>query len=85
MKIHLKRTIGRTLSASGIVAAGALPLVFGPPLPAQTPTAQTRVAQAQTQTPSPHPHVGESRAKRDARMAWWREARFGMFTCSSAS
>jgi alpha-L-fucosidase len=30
-------------------------------------------------TPSPDPYTGETRERRDARMQWWREARFGMF------
>jgi alpha-L-fucosidase len=29
--------------------------------------------------PSPDPYANETPAQRDARMAWWREARFGMF------
>ncbi len=28
---------------------------------------------------SADPHAGESPTQRDARMAWWREAKFGMF------
>ena len=28
---------------------------------------------------SPDPYANETRAERDARMAWWREAKFGMF------
>ena len=28
---------------------------------------------------SPDPYANETAAQRDARMAWWREARFGMF------
>jgi len=28
---------------------------------------------------SPDPCTGETVAQRDARVAWWREARFGMF------
>ena len=28
---------------------------------------------------SPDPYFTESQEQRDARMAWWREARFGMF------
>src|ERR1017187_8200436 len=34
--------------------------------------------QAQTAA-SPDPYAGETPAQRDARMAWWRDARFGMF------
>ena len=28
---------------------------------------------------SPDPYANETAAQRDARMQWWREARFGMF------
>jgi alpha-L-fucosidase len=34
---------------------------------------------AQAQSPSPDPYANETAAHRDARMHWWREARFGMF------
>jgi len=30
-------------------------------------------------TPNPDPYANETKAERDARMAWWRDARFGMF------
>ena len=30
-------------------------------------------------TPSVDPYADETNAQRDARMKWWREARFGMF------
>ena len=30
-------------------------------------------------TPAPDPYAEESKAQRDARMAWWRYAKFGMF------
>ena len=36
-------------------------------------------AEAQPQSPSPDPYANETAAQRDARMNWWREARFGMF------
>jgi len=36
-------------------------------------------AVAQAQAPSPDPYANETTAQRDARMQWWREARFGMF------
>jgi alpha-L-fucosidase len=36
-------------------------------------------AMAGTNTPSASPSAPESTEARDARMAWWREARFGMF------
>ena len=29
--------------------------------------------------PAPDPHALETKAQRDARMAWWRQARFGLF------
>jgi len=29
--------------------------------------------------PSPDPYANETPAQRNARMQWWREARFGMF------
>jgi len=34
---------------------------------------------AQQPTTSVDPHANETKAQRDARMHWWREARFGMF------
>jgi alpha-L-fucosidase len=34
---------------------------------------------AQTPTSSVDPHATETKSQRDARMKWWREARFGMF------
>ncbi len=40
-------------------------------------TAQTQ-AQAQNETPT-QSSSGETKEQRDARMKWWREARFGMF------
>ncbi|RYG65398.1 hypothetical protein EON80_17425, partial [bacterium] len=36
-------------------------------------------ALAQEPTISADPRAGETKAERDARMKWWREARFGMF------
>ncbi len=36
-------------------------------------------SRAQTPQPSVDPHANETKAERDARMKWWREARFGMF------
>jgi len=44
----------------------AVSLFFSLPLSGQTPG-------------STWPHENESQQQRDARMAWWREARFGMF------
>jgi alpha-L-fucosidase len=43
-------------------------LLLAASLPAFAPAAE-----------SPDPYAGESPAQRDARMQWWREARFGMF------
>ncbi|MEO7716087.1 MAG: alpha-L-fucosidase [Capsulimonas sp.] len=53
------------LIAAGLLAA-ALP---GKPAAAQTGAASASV----------DPHANETKAQRDARMKWWREARFGMF------
>ncbi len=36
-------------------------------------------AKATRGEPSADPYAGETQAERDARMQWWREARFGMF------
>jgi len=36
-------------------------------------------AEAQSENQSPDPYANETTAQRDARMNWWREARFGMF------
>jgi len=52
----------------------ALVLILGNLTPA---SAAGAIAAAQ-QT-SPDPYANETPAQRDARMAWWREARFGMF------
>ncbi len=30
-------------------------------------------------TPNPDPYANETKEQRDSRMAWWRDARFGMF------
>jgi len=40
---------------------------------------QVMVCAAQAQNQSADPYANETRAEHDARMAWWREARFGMF------
>jgi len=55
----------RPLRAAAAAAALLAALLSGP-------------ASAQT-TPSVDPHASETKAQRDARMRWWREARFGMF------
>ena len=52
----------------------ALVLILGNLTPASA--AGTIAAAQQT---SPDPYANETPAQRDARMAWWREARFGMF------
>ncbi len=44
----------------------------------RAPTAWAQVATSQS-APSPDPRANETKAQRDARMKWWREARFGMF------
>jgi alpha-L-fucosidase len=36
-------------------------------------------APAPSATPNPDPYTNETKAERDARMAWWRDARFGLF------
>lgn len=38
-----------------------------------------RAAEPPTTSTNPDPYANETPAQRDARMAWWREARFGMF------
>ena len=43
---------------------------------AQTAPAQTAPAQTSA---SPDPHASETKAQRDVRMKWWREAKFGLF------
>ncbi len=39
----------------------------------------TAFAARAADTASPDPYANETKEQRDARMAWWREARFGMF------
>ena len=36
-------------------------------------------APAPAATPNPDPYANETKEQRDARMAWWRDARFGLF------
>ncbi len=48
------------------LAAALLAALMPGPAPAQTPL-------------SVDPHANETKAQRDARMTWWREAKFGMF------
>ena len=56
-----------------------------PPTPVSSPKAAPTASPKATPTPTPDPDhpvssvPGESRAARDARMAWWRDAKFGMF------
>jgi alpha-L-fucosidase len=45
--------------------------------PAPTPNPSPKPTPAPT--PNPDPYVNETKEQRDARMAWWRDARFGMF------
>ncbi|MCW3097394.1 MAG: Alpha-L-fucosidase [Chthonomonadaceae bacterium] len=49
-----------------------------PPAPGSGNPSTPSPAQA-SKTDSADPHANETRAQRDARMHWWREARFGMF------
>ncbi len=57
-----------------LCAAAALACaLLAAPLCAQTPPAVSPASA------SPDPHADETKAQRDARMKWWREARFGMF------
>ena len=42
------------------------------------PAASTAAA-TPAPTPNPDPYANETKEQRDARMAWWRDARFGMF------
>ena len=41
--------------------------------------AQEAPAKSEPQASSADPYANETPAQRDARMKWWREARFGMF------
>ena len=45
--------------------------------PAPTPNPSPKPTPAPT--PNPDPYANETKEQRDARMAWWRDARFGMF------
>jgi alpha-L-fucosidase len=40
---------------------------------------QAPAAPSPAPTPNPDPYANETKAERDARMAWWRDARFGLF------
>ena len=67
---HRLSTLGTVASISSILAAG---LLLSP--------SSTHMARADLQTAkqSVDPEAGETKAHRDARMKWFREARFGMF------
>jgi alpha-L-fucosidase len=60
---HLRRAICGFLALSAVLSS------ISNSLAADVPPA----------TPSPDPYANEATAQRDARMKWWREARFGMF------
>lgn len=55
---------------SGVLLSSVL--TSSQPILADTPVTATAA-------PSVDPHANETKAQRDARMKWWREARFGMF------
>ena len=61
----------RLLRAAALAAA-----LFAASLPGPAP-AQTPLAAASS--PSVDPHAAETKPQRDARMKWWRAAKFGMF------
>jgi alpha-L-fucosidase len=63
------------LARPAAALAAALLAVSGP-APAQT---SALPQSASPQSASVDPHATETRAQRDARMKWWREAKFGMF------
>jgi alpha-L-fucosidase len=58
----------------GVLAVVAGCVIFGVAA-APAPAGKTDLVQAR----SLDPNAGETKAHRDARMRWWREARFGMF------
>ena len=69
----------KTLHPLHMAAALACALLAAPlsgPASAQTPAAAAPAIQT---LPSPDPHATETKAQRDVRMKWWREAKFGMF------
>ena len=55
----------------------ALVVLLSPTVMSLTASAQN--APTPTAGQSVDPHANETKAQRDARMHWWREARFGMF------
>jgi len=66
----------QTSLALAILGSLALqtPAVFAEEKPAASAPAATPAA-----TPNPDPYANETKEQRDARMAWWRDARFGLF------
>ena len=58
------RLLTGALLASALISS--LPVLADPPAPTAA-------------APSVDPHANETKAQRDARMKWWRQARFGMF------
>ena len=79
----IKTTV--TLAVLGLLAAihaHAAETTAPAPSPAtETPTylKQNKSAEAPVATPAPDDLPRETEEQRDARMAWWRDARFGMF------
>ena len=73
----MKRTHTLLATSFGlaVLAAGVTTHAQVTPVNAQVASALT----ATKMTISADPHFNETRAQRDARMKWWREARFGMF------
>src|SRR5512143_1621937 len=60
------------ISCKAAFGIGLLALITAMPA-ASTP------AEATARSNTPDPYADETPAQRDARMAWWRAARFGMF------
>ena len=81
---NMKKTT-LTLAAIGLLAsihAHAAETTAPATSPAtETPTylKQNKSAEAPVATPAPDDLPRETEEQRDARMAWWRDARFGMF------
>ncbi len=65
--------VSRLFRHNGFMRCASLLLIFGL-------AASSLAAGPTAQTPNPlDPNANETKAHRDARMHWWREARFGMF------
>ena len=64
------------LHVATALACALLAVPLSGPTSAQTPAVAAPAVQA---LPSPDPHATETKAQRDVRMKWWREAKFGMF------